>query len=106
MITTDEFVETDVTFGGYPVLILQDPSGVTIVSCKEVTGTLGQMEDWLRGHYKDGLTRYYFGYGDKRFEIVRDGDKVKIACLEEDYVGFKLKLNKFIHDVSRRERSI
>jgi hypothetical protein len=92
----------DIGFGGYPVKMMHDSiSGTTIITCKEVTGTLGQLEDWLFNHYKDPYTKYYFGYGDKRSEIVRDGEDVKIACLKENYLEFKLKLNKFIHGVGR-----
>lgn len=98
-----EFIETDVTFGDHPVFILEE-SGVTLVSCKGVTGTLGQMEDWLRHHKTTFATKYYFGYADKKSEIVLDSGMVKIACLEENYEEFKTKLNKFIHDC-RRKRS-
>ena len=103
MIDVSEFIETDVTFGGYPVLILEE-SGVTLVSCKGVTGTLGQLEDWLHNHKKMGIIKWYFSYADKRSEIVVDGERVKIACLEEDYNEFKVKLNKFIHGRNRRKQ--
>lgn len=97
MIDVDDFIETDVTFGNYPVLILQE-KGVTLVSCKGVTGTLGQLEDWLHNHKNMSVVRWYFGYADKRSEIIVDGERIKIACLEEDYKQFTKKLNKFIHD--------
>src|SRR5689334_1298129 len=104
MIDISEFIETDVTFGGYPVSILEE-AGITLVSCKGVTGTLGQMEDWLYNHKKMFITKWYFGYADKRSEIIVDGDKVKIACLEENYQEFISKLNKFIHDCGRQRGS-
>jgi hypothetical protein len=95
--------DEDLTFGGYPAEINHvSDIDMTTITCKEVTGTLAQLEDWLFNHYKDPYTKYYFGAGVKRSEIVRDGNKVKIACLQEDYVEFKLKINRLIHDVGKR----
>ena len=106
-VNLNEWSLDDFTFGGYPIDVDHDlESGVTIVTCKEVSGTLDQLEDWLRNHHKDNYSKYYFGVGEKRSEIVRDGEMVKIACLKEEYVEFKIKLNKFIHVVDKnRARS-
>jgi hypothetical protein len=101
MIDTSEFVATGVTFGGHPVLVLEE-SGVTFVSCKDVTGTLGQLEDWLHNHKTMYVTKWYFSYADKKSEIIVDGDKIKIACLEDNYKEFVPKLNKFINEFSRK----
>lgn len=98
----DALNDLDLSFGEHPVDIDHDlDSGITVLTCKGVTGTLDQLENWLYNHYRDNLTKYYFGVGSKLSEIVRDGDKVKIACLQEDYVEFKLKLNRLIHGVNK-----
>jgi hypothetical protein len=97
----------DLSFGGYPVDVDHDlDTDVTIVTCKGVTGTVGQLENWLYNHYKDTLTTYYFGIGDKLSEIVRDGNEVKIACLKENYVEFKLKLNRLIHGINKCKKQL
>lgn len=91
---------TDATFGGHPVEV-DIFDGEVLVTCKGVTGTLDQMDHWLHNHYRDNFQKYYFGVGDKMSEIIRDGERVKIACLEDEYLDFKIRLNKFIHDVRR-----
>jgi hypothetical protein len=95
-------VITNVFFGGYPVSISFIGEEV-LVTCKGVTGTLEQLDYWLQQHRKNNFEKFYFGYGGKLSEIVRDGEEVKIACLSENYQSFKLKLNKFIHDVNRQK---
>lgn len=97
----DGSVLTETTFGGHPVS-LEDYEGVTVVSCKGVIGTLDQLDYWLHNHKRTSTETFYFGVGEKRSEIVLQPDNmVKIACLQEDYFSFKLKLNKFIHGVHR-----
>lgn len=93
---------TNVTFGEYPVYV-SSVNNEILVTCKGVTGTLEQLDYWLQNHRKNNFEKFYFGYGGKHSEIVRDGEEIKIACLSENYHSFKLKLNKFIHDVNRQE---
>ena len=95
--------DTPLMFGGYPVQFHYgyENKDIIMVTCKGVTGSLDQLEDWLFNHIRNPYQPYYFGYGEKRGEIVRDGELVKIACLSEEYVGFKIKLNKLIHGVNR-----
>jgi hypothetical protein len=94
-------MKTDVTFGGYPVE-LSFIGNNTLVTCKGVTGTIDQLDYWLHNHNKNNFEKFYFGIGDKLSEIVRNKDNdVEIACLKEDYFGFKLKLNQFIHGVNK-----
>jgi hypothetical protein len=90
----------ETTFGGYPVTIQESNIGV-LVACKGVVGTLDQLEYWLFNHVRSPYEKFTFGEGAKEAEIVRDGNLVKIACLQEEYVGFKLKLNNLIHGVNR-----
>ncbi len=97
----DAMADKDFTFGGYPIEEWHLNGDHMAITVKGLTGTVDQLEDWLFHHYSDPYRKYYFGLGDKLSEIVRDGDQVKIACLKEDYVGFKLKLNKFIHAVNK-----
>lgn len=101
-INVDDIANEDFTFGGYPIETFHLTQYGVAITVKGVTGTVDQLEHWLRNHYKDPYAKYYFGFGEKRSEIVRDGELIKIACLSENYVEFKLKLNKFIHVVNTR----
>ena len=72
----------ELTFGGEPV-ILEWVDGEVLIKCKNVIGTLTQVEGFIN---EKGYVRHYFG----ECKIRKWTDhKIKIDCLEDTKENFK-----------------
>lgn len=76
-----------IEFGGYPVET-RVVGGEVIIRCKQVIGTLSQVEDFMEGR------SFKFGIRGTTTYISDDGVWAKIGCLKDTSENFKLLYNK------------